>query len=102
MKEKFIFGMLMALASYPSLGATSLPWETPLCKIATSLRGPVASSTAVIVLVVTGLMFAFGEASGTFKTMLGVLGGLSLAFLAVTILTDVFQGQQSDFKFTDC
>lgn len=100
MKEKLMFGLLMAWAATPVWaqgpggggGGGDLPWVKPLCMIATSLHGPVASAVAIIVLVVTGLMFAFGEASGTFKTGLGVLGGLSLAFLAIRTLTSVFGG----------
>ena len=62
--------------------AEALPWEKPLCTVAESLSGPVANTIGVICIVLTGLALAFGEVSGVFKTMLGVLFGLSVAFLA--------------------
>ena len=59
-----------------------LPWEGPLCKVANSLKGPVAKAVAVIAIVICGLMMALGEMSGIFKTMLGLLMGTSMALLA--------------------
>ncbi len=61
---------------------SAMPWEGPLCKVAMSLKGPVAKSVAVIAIVVSGLMLAVGEISGIFKTMLGLLCGISMAILA--------------------
>ncbi len=64
------------------LADSAMPWEGPLCKVAMSLKGPVAKSVAVIAIVVSGLMLAVGEVSGIFKTMLGLLCGISMAILA--------------------
>lgn len=60
----------------------AMPWEGPLCRVAMSLKGPVAKAVAVIAIVVCGLMMAVGETSGVFKTMLGLLAGVSMALLA--------------------
>lgn len=74
---------MTAVLMLPASGAwAALPWEAPLCTVAQSLSGPVANTIGVIAVVLTGLMLAFGEVSGVFKTLLGVLFGLSIAFLA--------------------
>ena len=62
--------------------ADGMPWEGPICKVATSLKGPVAKGVAIIAIVVSGLMLAVGEVGGVFKTMLGLLAGVSMAVLA--------------------
>lgn len=73
--------MLMAMFAEPAM-AQAMPWEGPLCKVAMSLKGPVAKAVAVIAIVISGLMLAVGEVSGVFKTMLGLLAGVSMALLA--------------------
>ncbi len=75
--------MTLLFASFgDALAQSAMPWEGPLCKVAMSLKGPVAKSVAVIAIVVSGLMLAVGEVSGIFKTMLGLLCGISMAILA--------------------
>lgn len=73
--------MLLIMLTEPAF-AQAMPWEGPLCKVATSLKGPVAKSVAVIAIVISGLLLAVGEVSGVFKTMLGLLAGISMALLA--------------------
>lgn len=73
--------MLTVMFAEPAM-AQAMPWEAPLCKVAMSLKGPVAKAVAVIAIVVCGLMLAVGEVSGVFKTMLGLLAGISMALLA--------------------
>jgi type IV secretion system protein VirB2 len=58
------------------------PWEAPICIVARSLSGPVAKAVAVIAIVITGLMIAFGELGGVFKSLLGLVFGVSFALLA--------------------
>lgn len=74
--------MLLVLFSEPAVAQMAMPWEGPLCKVAMSLKGPVAKSVAVIAIVICGLLLAVGEVSGVFKTMLGLLAGVSMALLA--------------------
>ena len=66
----------------PSMAHAALPFENTLCQVAMSMSGPIAKSVAVIAIVVTGLMIALTEISGVFKTLLGLLFGLSFALLA--------------------
>lgn len=75
-----IFAIMGGLADIAF--AADLPWEKPLCKVANSLKGPVAKAVAIIAIVICGLMLALGEMSGIFKTMLGLLMGVSMALLA--------------------
>ena len=58
------------------------PWEGPICVVARSLSGPVARAVAVIAIVITGLMIAFGELGGVFRSLLGLVFGISFALLA--------------------
>lgn len=76
-----LLGVGMLLVAEPSFAA--MPWEGPLCMVATSLSGPVAKSVAVIAIVVSGLLLALGELSGIFKTMIGLLMGVTMAVMAV-------------------
>lgn len=78
-----LFGVLVIMAQCADLAfAGNMPWEGPLCKVANSLKGPVAKAVAVIAIVICGLMLAIGEMNGIFKTMLGLLMGTSMALLA--------------------
>lgn len=72
----------LLLLSTGFVSAATMPWEGPLCQVAQSLQGPVARGVAVIAIVVCGLMLAVGEVGGVFKTMLGLLAGVSMALLA--------------------
>jgi type IV secretory pathway VirB2 component (pilin) len=72
--------LLLASASVHAQGAA--PWEGPICVVARSLSGPVAKAVAVIAIVITGLMIAFGELGGVFKSLLGLVFGISFALLA--------------------
>jgi type IV secretion system protein TrbC len=62
--------------------AQTVPWEGPICTVARSLSGPVARAVAVIAIVMTGLMLAFGELKGTVKSLLGLVFGIGFALLA--------------------
>ena len=75
-------GLVLALAT-TAVFAQSMPWEGPICKIAQSFSGPVAKSISVIAIVICGLLMAFGELGGVFKTVLGLLMGVTMAVAAV-------------------
>ena len=73
--------MLYAGAAFAT--GAGMPWEGPICLVARSLSGPTATAVAIIAIVVSGLMMAFGELGGIFKSMLGLLMGICMAVLAV-------------------
>lgn len=77
-----VFGLMLGATEVLAQTSSQMPWEAPLCKVALSLSGPVARAVAVIAIVVCGLMLAFGEMNGIFKTFLGLLMGIAMALLA--------------------
>lgn len=73
-------------------GAAALPWTTPLQTISNSITGPVAQAVCLIIIVVTGLMLAFGEAEGTGKKLLRVVFGIGIALGAAGFIQSAFGG----------
>lgn len=76
---------LVALAALPALAAAN-PWENAIDNLQTAFTGPIGRGLSLVAIVVTGLMFAFGEPGGK-KALAGVLFGLSMAIGAVGWLT---------------
>jgi type IV secretion system protein VirB2 len=82
---------LLFLATSPAFAAgTNMPWEQPLQQILDSVQGPVAKIVAVIVIIVTGLTWAFGETAGGFRKMIQIVFGLSIAFAASSFFLSFF------------
>lgn len=94
--NKFVVKSMALLAlALPGVAMADLPWEEPLCLVTKSLSDPVATAAAIIAIVVTGLLIAFGEMKGVFSVMMRILFGLSVAVLAGTWLTQVFNVSSS-------
>jgi len=73
------------LAPFPARASgTGMPWETPLQLILDSITGPVAKAIAIIIIVITGLTWAFGETSGSMRRMVQIVFGISVAFAATS------------------
>jgi type IV secretory pathway VirB2 component (pilin) len=84
-----VAGLLMATA--PALAAGSnMPWERPLQQILQSIEGPVTKIIAVIIIIVTGLSLAFGDAGGGFRRLIQIVFGLSIAFAASSFFLSFF------------
>jgi type IV secretion system protein TrbC len=82
-------GLLAATA--PALAAGSnMPWEQPLQQILQSIEGPVTKIIAVIIIIVTGLSLAFGDAGGGFRRLIQIVFGLSIAFAASSFFLSFF------------
>jgi type IV secretion system protein TrbC len=57
--------LVLSLATAQAFAAGSnMPWEQPLNQILQSVQGPVAKVISVIIIVITGLILAFGETCG--------------------------------------
>jgi len=84
-----LFGATLAIST--SVMAQAMPWEGPICKIANSFSGPVATAFVVLAVVLCGAMLAFGEMNGIFKTLLGVAIGGAMAVGAIQ-WTTMFTG----------
>jgi type IV secretion system protein VirB2 len=83
--------IVVTLTSAPALAAGSnMPWEQPLQQILQSIEGPVSKIVAVIIIIVTGLTLAFGDASGGFRRLIQVVFGLSIAFAASSFFLSFF------------
>jgi type IV secretion system protein VirB2 len=78
-------------ATTPALAAGSnMPWEQPLQQILQSIEGPVTKIIAVIIIIVTGLSLAFGDAGGGFRRLIQIVFGLSIAFAASSFFLSFF------------
>jgi type IV secretion system protein VirB2 len=80
----------IAVASPARASGSSMPWESPLNAILQSIEGPVAKIVAVIIIIVTGLSLAFGETSGSFRRLIQIVFGLSIAFAASSFFLSFF------------
>lgn len=75
----------------PALASsTDMPWESRLETIMNSVNGPVAKMIGVMVIVATGLAWAFGDAQGGAKNLIKITFGLSVAFTATSFFLDFF------------
>jgi type IV secretion system protein TrbC len=78
-------------ATAPALAAGSnMPWEQPLNQILQSIQGPVTKVVAVIIIIVTGLSLAFGDAGGGFRRLIQIVFGLTIAFTASSFFLQFF------------
>ena len=77
---------LLAVTAATAFAAAANPWENAINNISTAFTGPIGRGLSLVAIVVTGLMFAFGEPGGK-KALAGVLFGLSMAIGAAGWLT---------------
>jgi type IV secretion system protein VirB2 len=81
--------LLCATAPVRAAGS-NMPWEQPLQQILQSIEGPVTKIIAVIIIIVTGLSLAFGDAGGGFRRLIQIVFGLSIAFAASSFFLSFF------------
>ncbi len=80
--------LVFAPAAHAS--GSSTPWEQPLQQILQSIEGPVAKIIAVIIIIVTGLTLAYVDTSGSFRRLIQIVCGLSIAFTASSFFLSFF------------
>ncbi len=91
LKHGAVIALVVLALSLPAHAAGSgMPWEGPLQSILESIEGPVAKILATIVIIMTGLSLAFGEASGGLRKLLQIVLGLSIAFAATSFFLSFF------------
>jgi len=76
----------------PAFATTSgpaMPWDAPLQTLLDNLQGTVARILVTVAVVITGLMFAFGESGGAFRRVFGIAFGAAIALGALTVLTSL-------------
>jgi type IV secretion system protein TrbC len=84
-----VAGLLVLPATALAAGS-NMPWEQPLQQILQSIEGPVTKIIAVIIIIVTGLSLAFGDAGGGFRRLIQIVFGLSIAFAASSFFLSFF------------
>lgn len=77
-----LIGVAFLIVAPDAFAQGAMPWEGPICAVAKSLSGPMAKAVAVIAVVISGLLLAFGELGGIFKTFMGLLMGVAMALMA--------------------
>ena len=66
---------------------TAMPWDTPLTNLLNNLQGTVARIAITVAIVVTGLVFAFGEAGSGLRRVASIAFGGALALGALAFMT---------------
>ncbi len=71
---------------------TPMPWEGPMCAVASSLKGQVAVVLSVVATIMIGIMFMYAETGGIVARIASWLLGMSCALSVVSIITALFPG----------
>lgn len=69
---------------------SDLPFNSTMNRLKDSITGPFLMSAAIIMIVVTCLMLAFGEWGDGFKKLINIVLWLSIAFSATSFVTTLF------------
>jgi type IV secretion system protein VirB2 len=74
-------------AAFATPAGAAMPWDTPLTNLLNNLQGTVARIAITIAIVLTGLIFAFGEAGSGLRKVMGIAFGGALALGALAFMT---------------
>ena len=78
--KKIQFVVVMVLLFIPSSAFASLPQESPLEQLNSSLTGPVAKAVCTMVVCCSGVFLAVGESGPAGRLVGRLVFGLALAF----------------------
>ena len=91
MVELFIAaGIFLLMPQTAHAAGSAMPWEGPLTQILRSIEGPVAKIFGTVVIIMTGLGLAFGDAGGGVRKLIQIVFGLSIAFTATSFFLSFF------------
>lgn len=76
-------------AALATTSGPSMPWDAPLQTLLENLQGTVARILVTVAVVITGLLFAFGESGGAFRRVFGIAFGAAIALGALTVLSSL-------------
>lgn len=79
--------LLVADPAAATPSGPSMPWDQPLTTLLDNLQGTVARILVTVAVVLTGLLFAFGEAGSAFRRVFGIAFGASIALGALAVLS---------------
>lgn len=69
-----------------------MPWEAPMCAVASSLKGQVAVILAVVSTIMIGIMFMYSETGSAVSRIAGWLLGMCCALSVASVITALFPG----------
>lgn len=81
---------LWILLNVSAANAQSLPWESTLQRVRTSIEGPVATGFVVLGIVGSGFAYLMGESGSVFKKCAAVALGGAFALGAAQIVSTLF------------
>jgi type IV secretory pathway VirB2 component (pilin) len=81
--------LAMPDTAFATTSGPSMPWDAPLQTLLDNLQGTVARILVTVAVVITGLLFAFGESGGAFRRVFGIAFGAAIALGALTVLTSL-------------
>lgn len=84
-----ILGLITTTQSFAS-SSGNLPFVSTMNTLKDGISGPFLLAGAIIMIVVTCLMLAFGEWGDGFKKMINIVLWLSVAFAATSFITTLF------------
>lgn len=93
--KRGLVSLSMLCANAPSAfarGMGNLPFNSTMDIVKDAISGPFLLASAVIMIVITCLMLAFGEWGDGFKKMINIVLWLSVAFAATGFITSLFGG----------
>ena len=95
-KSDLLLGSVVLALLASSTGAfsfyTPMPWEGPICAVASSLKGQVGVVLSVVATIMIGIMFMYAETGGIVARIASWLLGMSCALSVVSIITALFPG----------
>lgn len=96
LNHRMLFGLCIVGAVFmltpqtAHAAGSAMPWEGPLTQILRSIEGPVAKIFGTVVIIMTGLGLAFGDAGGGIRKLIQIVFGLSIAFTATSFFLSFF------------
>lgn len=81
---------LLALLGSPTLAYAQMPWEGPLQQILASLQGPTVRLIIILIIISSGLLYAFGEGGPFWRRAVGIVAGCACAAGAASFAATLF------------
>ena len=85
-------GLFFNPTSVLASGDGNLPFNSTMNTLKDAISGPFLLAAAIIMIVITCLMLAFGEWGDGFKKLINIVLWLSIAFAASSFITTMFAG----------
>ena len=84
--------ILLLSVLLPFQAHAGMPWEAPMCAVASSLKGQVAVILAVVSTIMIGIMFMYSETGSAVARIAGWLLGMCCALSVASVITALFPG----------